>query len=228
MRIQCISRPRSTWSLPTTGNVVFGDARGHARRAAGAHGLIDGHAPRVAFVLVLGVHRHLGRRRVHHVLRELGLVAIRRQRPRADDRAAFHRMVALGRREQDRFAGPAHVAAGKRQGVCRANRVAVVAHARADPARARAPVAEVHRDGTGDVTRLNECRPGHRAAAHRDRHVVAVADAERLRGRRRHQHGVVPRQLRQRLGEFLQPAVVGEATVVDRRVRRETPPRRPR
>ncbi len=105
--------------------------------------------------------------------------------------------------------------------VGRANRVAVVAHARADAARARAPVAEVDRDGTGDVTRLNECRPGHGPAAHRDRHVVAVADAELLRGRRRHQHGVVPRELRQRLGQFLQPAVVGEATVVDRRVRRE-------
>ena len=130
-------------------------------------------------------------------------------------------MMALRRRQQDRFAGPAHVACRQTTGRRRANRVAVVADARANATRARAPVAEIDRDGAGDVAGLDEGRSGDGPAGHGHRHVIAVADAQRLRGRGRHQHGVVPRQLRQRLGEFLQPAVVGKATVVNRRVRRE-------
>ena len=47
---------------------------------------------------------------------------------------------------------------------------------------------------------------------------VALLELIRFSGRRRDQRGVVPRQLGHRLGQFLHPAVVREASVVDRRV----------
>ena len=76
--------------------------------------------------------------------------------------------------------------------------------------------------------------PRHRSAAEfqlDDRHVIAAvlaavgiaaeADAELLGRLRAHEGGVVPGQLRDRFGQFLKPTVVGEAAVVDRRVRLE-------
>src|SRR5204862_7577325 len=44
---------------------------------------------------------------------------------------------------------------------------------------------------------------------------IVAADAESRRRRRAHESGVVPSQLGDRLGKFLQPAVVGETPVVD-------------
>src|SRR5437660_757864 len=49
--------------------------------------------------------------------------------------------------------------------------------------------------------------------------VAARADAELLGRRRAHERGIIPRELGDRLGEFLKPAVVGKAAVVNRRVR---------
>ena len=43
-------------------------------------------------------------------------------------------------------------------------------------------------------------------------------EAQLLRGVRTNERGVVPGQFRKRLRQFLQPAVVGKATVVDCRV----------
>ena len=71
------------------------------------------------------------------------------------------------------------------------------------------------------MARSDEYRHAQLAALVRDLNDVAVADTEPLRGGRRDQRGVVPRQLGDRLGQFLQPAVVGEAAVVDGRVAAE-------
>ncbi len=51
--------------------------------------------------------------------------------------------------------------------------------------------------------------------------VAAQADAQSTRRGRTHQGGIVPGQRRDRLGQFLEPAVVGEAAIVDGRVRLE-------
>ena len=47
---------------------------------------------------------------------------------------------------------------------------------------------------------------------------VARLHAQAVRGRRAEDRGVVPGELGDRLGQFLQPAVVGEAAVVNRGV----------
>ena len=118
MRIQCISRPRSTWSLPTIGNVVLRLAGDDAGLAADAGVQVDRHAPlvqavelrrRVERVAAGDVRGLLGRRQPR-----AGLVVGRTVRLEADggdkrgvrlelldvgladDVAALHRPVLLG------------------------------------------------------------------------------------------------------------------------------------
>ncbi len=90
-----------------------------------------------------------------------------------------------------------------------------------------APVAEVQRDRPIRLARHDPQRHDQAVAVDRQRGGVdldavddrlPVADAERLRGARADVGDVVPANLVERLGQLLQPAVVGEAAVVDRRV----------
>ena len=221
MRIQCISRPRSTCSLPTTGDVVLGDAGRDARRAAGADRLVDGHAPRVALVCVRGVHREGLRRRLFpHVLGERRLLVVLLERRGADDGAAFHRVVALRRGNQDR---------SRRTGGPR-RRCRSTAHRRCGSrsrcSRRRCPRARARwRPRPKYTVTASATCPGctHTAASSvpalpRDLDAIAVADLQLRRRRGRDQHGVVPGDLRERLRQLLQPAVVREAAVVDRRI----------
>ena len=118
------------------------------------------------------------------------------------------RRISAPRRDPGRVGGP--------------QEVAVVADAVADPPGARRPRPRY------TVTASAACpgwiHTGARsvAALQRDLDLVAVAHAEAHGRGGRDQHGVVPGDLGQRLGQLLQPAVVGEAAVVDGRVRRES------
>src|SRR5207249_3773227 len=80
------------------------------------------------------------------------------------------------------------------------------------------PVTEGNRDDAYGLPGQDERRDLELPAVDGDGEHVAVAHAERLRIAYADQGGVVPCQLAQRIGTFLEPAVVGEATVVDARV----------
>ena len=100
----------------------------------------------------------------------------------------------------------------------RAQAVRIEADAGAGASGPGAAVAQVQRDGAIHVARLHPHRRPQRAAL-----VSQLAPCRRfptafsaVRRRRAHDRGVVPGQLGDGLGQFLQPAVVGEAAVVDR------------
>ncbi len=100
----------------------------------------------------------------------------------------------------------------------RADRVGIEAGAVAHPAGARAAVAQVKGDG---AWRLPGQDPDGRlqlAAAVANLDHLLRLHAELRRRRRAEQRRVVPRELGVRLRKFLEPAVVGEPAVVDRRV----------
>ena len=111
MRIQCISRPRATCSLPTTGMLFSALAGDHAGVAADAGVEVDRHAPGVAVVLVAAGRASCSRRRlVAHLAREVaGRCSVLVERRRADEVAALHAPVVLRAGERVALAGLAHL-----------------------------------------------------------------------------------------------------------------------
>jgi hypothetical protein len=74
------------------------------------------------------------------------------------------------------------------------------------------------------VVRVTRKRPHggfHRCRTNRHLRHVALLEAERARGCRRHEQCVVPRDLRRNVGDLLQPAEVCEATIADLRIEGE-------
>ena len=78
--------------------------------------------------------------------------------------------------------------------------------------------AEVERHDVGRLARLDEDRQLDALPVRRDLHDVLVLEAEPLGRGGRDDRGVVPGQLAERLRELLEPAVVREAAVEERRV----------
>ncbi len=93
--------------------------------------------------------------------------------------------------------------------------------ARADPAGVRSAVPERERDHAVRHAGQNPDGKLQRAARVIDTDHVPARDTERLGRLRAHERGVVPRQLRERIGKLLQPPVVRVSTVVQRRGRKE-------
>ena len=96
--------------------------------------------------------------------------------------------------------------------------VDVDADARADLAGSPAPVAQKDRDRSVGLARHDPGRKLHGSAAITQLDDVFVLDTEPAAPGRADERGVVPGELGQGLGQFLQPAVVGPAAVPDRRV----------
>ena len=92
------------------------------------------------------------------------------------------------------------------------------ADAVADPARAPAPVAQRDGDRRVGLTRHDPGRNLHCPPALAELDNVLLLDPQPARQGRADQGGVVPGQARQRLGQFLEPGVVGESAVPDGRV----------
>ena len=142
----------------------------------------------------------------------------------ADDRTPFHRVVVLGLRQRVGAAGRAERAAGEigsfrcaQQVGVAPGTVALCVGGAGDPAGEVAAVTEVERHR---VVRLSRHLPDGQlefppAGGHRDE--VLVLETQRPGGGGTDQGGVVPGQLGHRVRQFLEPAVVGEATVVNRR-----------
>ena len=134
--------------------------------------------------------------------------------------AALHRVVLLRRRQRMMVAGlddlepraePGRIRRAQQEGVellRGADRVA-------DPAGAAAAVAEEHRDRLGRVAGHDEDRHPHRVAAVAELDDVAVTQAALVGQALGNPRGRVPGQLRERLRQLLQPAVVREAAVPD-------------
>jgi hypothetical protein len=143
--------------------------------------------------------------------------------------ASFHQVVILRARERRLLAGRNDFCANAEcEGVRRPDRVGVEAGARADVAGARAAVAEVHGRAVVRMTDDGEERAAHGPSAvlqlddlADDLSVLATFECGRafraqLRGRHRtDQDCVIPGQPRDRLRQFLKPAVVGEPAVED-------------
>ena len=160
-------------------------------------------------------------------------------RCRARTTAVLHQLVLLGAGQQVRALGLANRHAGREPGVSRrAQRVGVEADLVAAlppnlPAASPA-VAQVDGDGAVGVTRHDPDGRAHRRIAETQLDdvrvkaavlaavgVAAEGDAQ-FQGRGRAEDGrIVPGNGGDRLGHFLEPAVVGKATVVDCRVRLE-------
>ena len=140
-------------------------------------------------------------------------------RRRMDDVAAVDVVMRLRAGERHLLAGLFQLRiASDVAAVGRPELVGVEADLRTGVAGALAAVAEVAGDAPRGVTRHDADRAVHFLAARLDRDDVARFERELFRVGRADEDGVVPRELRERLRRFLQPAVVGVAAVADRRI----------
>ena len=116
---------------------------------------------------------------------------------------------------------PSHLAdrAGRvkrRPGV--ANQISVEALPRAHAAGKLAAVAQVHRDRVVGMARRNNHRRLHLAVAHAELDDVVFFQAQLAQRRAGNDRRIVPAQVRDRLGQLLQPAHIVPAAVVDIRI----------
>ncbi len=200
-------------------DVVLRLASDDARVAAGARVQVDRHAPGVHVRLIRTVESVLGPGRLHHLLRELRVLFVLFERPRPHERPPLHVLVMLRRHELVRPAGLRDLQSRlPPERVRRAERVGVEAGLRAELARPRAAVPQGERRRVVRMARKDPRRGLDRAPAAGEPQDVFAGNPEARRGRGRKEHGVVPRQLRDRLGQLLQPRVVREPPVVDRRI----------
>src|SRR5664280_1864444 len=194
-------------------DVVLGLAGDDAGVAAGARGQVHRETPRVVLVLEPGIKADL--RNVLEPSGELGVLAVLLERARANEVAPFHVEVVLRRGELEGRAGLLY--RGRREPEAGGGPDAVCVHARAvaDTANARAPVAEMQRHDVVGLAGEDPHRGRERGARCGDGDEVLVLHAEPFRRREAQVRGVVPRELRERLRNFLEPAVVREAAVED-------------
>jgi len=205
--------------------VVLGLAGGDARAATGAAGEVDAHHPLVTRgVVVLAVQLHVFDLVGQEAVDEVVICLVLRARATKHDRAVLHRERLLRSHEG---IGPPPVRGARSLDVDvrdhapgghagREQRRRVEAAIIADRPRRGTPLSE--RDGHhagGDAAHCQN-RGVHDAIVDTQRDPVLVLHLERLGRARGHDCGVVPDELGDRLGQFLQPPVRGEAPVVRR------------
>ena len=221
-----------------------------ARAAAGAGGQVDRHAPAYAAVADSGPGTSsAGMRRggrlladesgFAKILAERGSLWYSRQRAGANDVAVLQSMMRLRAGQQVAFARASIIASPVANhglvGCSQREGVEADARCRFPPMRRpRRRHSPSERDGTIGMTRhdphrcLDSAFSSSRSST--TRHVIAAVLAAMsvapVDSKARASAGlidrrIVPRQLRERLGQLLQPAVVGERAVVDRRIWRE-------
>src|SRR5579862_802090 len=228
--------------LAYDGDVVLRIAADDAGVAAGAAVHVDRHGPAVSRIGPVGEQRgsHLCRFAPLTFMREVGIRLELFQRGVANNAArperfnGFERPVLVSKVAQGLAAMILEVALGdgdaplaidlldrtgrveRRPGV--ANPIGIEARARTHAARKLAAVAEIagHRivrmAGSDDNRRL------HAACAHAQFYDVIFFEAELRQRRARNDRGVIPAEAGDRLGQFLQPAHVRPAAVIDVRI----------
>ena len=201
--------------LADHGDVVFRLAGHHAAAAAGAGVQINRHAPLIALVFHFGVERERILLRIG--LRKLRIFLVFVERRDADQVRALPSCCASASWPAPSGRRFCELRAPCRSTACeRTNPARIKSHARSDAPGARAPIAEKHRHAFIRVPWHHPCRRDNRATLILQFDGVFALDSQAL-GRFRAQHGHgVPGELGQRLGQFLQPAVVCKAAVPDR------------
>src|SRR5215467_5195594 len=146
-------------------DVVFRLAGHYAGVTAYAGRLIDGHSPRVAFILEAGVNAQLLRRLFGSLFCEAGIPAIFRDVGGYHDGAPLHQVMLLGGGERVFRAGLDYFQAGAEpRGIRGAKGIRVETHAVAHAAGIRSPEAELDRDGIIGLPRLYPDRSSNAAA----------------------------------------------------------------
>ena len=215
-------------------NIVLRLAGHHASVAAVATVQIDRHAPGITRVSKFLVKRiFLGRFLVPFV-RERRILLVFLQRPGRQNLPAFHVEVILRTRQRIIIAGLADFAPGGDHNASELrttyalNPLSVPVY----PAALR-PYPSGNTTDAVRLARQNPCRRCHFAVGKRYvDHIrkicpcspprdATVRQCQLLCRSRTHQRGVVPRQFRYRLRQFLQPAVIREAPVINRGIRPE-------
>ena len=208
-------------------NVVFRLTRHNARGATRALVEVDGHRPavtaifdRVLFPLRDAVHHVrtvLGKPRVFLELVDIGLAEDGGQtlrNPHVTTGIHVNGVVVLGG-GQGVGAGSLHnlgpVTHPRRSHV--AKRLKAESCTTTDTTVERTAAAQRQLHGLVGHARGTKDGGFNRLAAHRNGHQVAVADAKFAGRLWTHQHRVVPSQLGDGVGQFLQPTVVGKASV---------------
>ena len=184
----------------------------------------DRHAPLVAVVLVLGIQRERARRGVSLLVDDLRSLGVLLERRGADRRAALHRVVLLRGRQRIVVAGLHELEAAAEPGRVRGaqqERVELLRSADgvADASGVAAAVAEEHRHRLRRMSGDDEHRHAHGVAAIAQLDQVAFPQAALLGEPRADPRRRVPGDLGIRLRQLLEPAVVREAAVPDRRDR---------
>ena len=210
MRSQCISRPSSTCSLPTTGTLF-----------SAWQATTQALQPMQAFrsTLMPQATRAAGRTQIDLRLRarpvqearvggELGKAAVAddlvHQRP-----LDVEHVVVIGAGDADVPAGPAQ----RRRRIEAAQRHHVDADAVAHRAGGAASAAHPGHGAVARLARHDHDRHPHAATGIRKLHFVALLQPGAPRRRRRQQQRVVPDDLADRAGQFLEPGIVGVAAV---------------
>ena len=165
-------------------------------------------------IMLVQIHV-LGEIRVLPVVFEIGL---------AHDGPAFHRPVILRRGQSLPASDRGHArAAHKMRRAAGTNGVSVVTRPMSDPACPAAPVAQGQSHGAVGLTGLNPDGSFEAAAIEFDLHHrrqefgalrILKIDSQGLGCCRTHGHDVLPSQLGDRVGQFLQPTVVVEGPIV--------------
>ena len=222
MRIQCISRPRITCSLPTIGMLFSAwQATMHALQPMQAV-QVDRHAPLIALrVIPIAVNR-FERRNLHRFFRELRILLELLEARLTNQRAAFHGMVFLRSRELE--LGPVLATfqpAWNHSAVARAQRISVVSNSCADPPALACGRSRAQRDGIVGMARLNHHRKFARdAAALQPDHIVVLeirVSSPSLDSPERR----CPKPASSSVRALLQPAVIEIASIVYRVTRIE-------
>src|SRR5579871_235392 len=219
--------PAHNLLFPHDGDVVLRLAGHDAVVAAHAAIHVDRHAPGIVLlgIIVVRIQRQFARHLLF--LRELRLFLVFLKAGFTHLRTAVavrrvHRLVALGRGQLVGVAGLGELRPSRNpHRGSRAQRVDIETRARPRAPRFLSPVAEEDRCRIIRMPGLDPHRARHLASAHFDRDHVLGLQSLALSHLRPDQHRVVPGQLRHRLGQLLQPAVVGEAPVINRRVAAE-------
>ena len=198
-------------------DVVLGLAGDHAGVAADAGVEVDRHAPLVAVVALLLPQRVERRMLLVGLLwRTRDRLAASARVALAHERAPLHLLMLLrvGERVALRRSWPAWPVAKPKWLLAR-SAGGVEADAAADAAGAATPLPDGERDRVvGLAGRDGDRRPARVPPAAVSSTRSPSATPSSVGGRRRDQRGVVPGQLGHRIGQLLQPAVVGEAAVV--------------
>ncbi len=208
-------------------DVVLGLAGDHAGRATGAGVQIDRHSPAVlgavellglperksvggvvgirdeVMVVVVGVDRRFAEQNGKSFRRALTT-------DRVDGEVVLHGRERIGRTDTDDLC-----AAGRPQIARRSEWIEVEPCTGADASGEAPAVAEGERGGVHGLTGLDEDRGFDGCISDGNRHHVARGDAERVGRRRSDDDRVVPGEPCDRIGKFLQPAVVRPTPVVD-------------